>query len=46
MLNQIADAYAHSEAWVVPSYRMVGRKLDSIEDVDVTKGQRAEFLAS
>ena len=45
MLNQMADAYDRSEAWVVHSYRIVSRKLDSIEDVGVTKGQLAEFLA-
>ena len=38
-------AYDRSEVWVVPAYRMGGRKLDSIEDVGVTKGQLAEFLA-
>jgi 2-hydroxychromene-2-carboxylate isomerase len=40
-----AYAYDRSEVWVVPAYRMGGRKLDSIEDVGVTKGQLAEFLA-
>ena len=44
MLNQMADTYDRSEAWGVPSYRIVGRKLDTIEDVGVTKGQLAEFL--
>ena len=40
-----AYAYDRSEVWVVPAYRMGGKKLDSIEDVGVTKGQLAEFLA-
>ena len=38
-------AYDISEVWVVPAYRMGGKKLDSIEDVGVTKDQLAEFLA-
>ena len=38
-------AYDRSGVWVVPAYRMGGRKLDSIEGVGVTKRQLAEFLA-
>jgi len=44
----IADAnvyaYERSGVWAVPSYRMDGRKLDSIENVGVTKRQLADFL--
>ena len=38
-------AYDHSGVWAVPSYRMDGRKLDSIEDIGITKDQLADFLA-
>ena len=38
-------AYEQSGVWAVPAYRMDGRKLDSIEDVGVTKEQLARFLA-
>ena len=37
-------AYERSGVWAVPSYRMDGRKLDSIENVGVTKRQLADFL--
>ena len=38
-------AYGQSGVWVVPAYRMDGRKLDSIENVGVTKAQLAAFLS-
>jgi len=31
--------------WAVPSYRMDGRKLDSIENVGITKRQLTDFLS-
>ena len=37
-------AYDKSDVWVVPAYRLDGKKLDSIEDVGVTKQQLADFL--
>lgn len=37
-------AYEQSGVWAVPSYRIDGRKLDSIENVGVAKQQLAEFL--
>ena len=37
-------AYDRSGVWAVPSYRMNGKKLDSIEDVGVTKKQLADFM--
>ena len=37
-------AYEQSGVWAVPAYRMEGRKLDSIEDVGVTKAQLDSFL--
>jgi len=37
-------AYGHSGVWAVPSYRMNGRKLDSIEDIGITKDQLADFI--
>lgn len=37
-------AYGQSGVWVVPSYRMNGRKLDSVEDAGVTKKQLADFM--
>lgn len=39
-------AYEKSGVWAVPSYRMDGRKLDSVENVGVTKDQLAAFLAT
>lgn len=38
-------AFGRSGVWVVPSYRMDGRRLDAREDVGVTRGQLAAFLA-
>lgn len=37
-------AYEQSGVWAVPSYRMNGRKLDSIENIGVTKEQLKEFI--
>jgi len=37
-------AYERSGVLAVPSYRMDGRKLDSIEDIGITKNQLADFL--
>lgn len=37
-------AYDRSGVWVVPAYRMDGRRLDSIENVGVAKAQLALFL--
>ncbi|MDR1698519.1 MAG: DsbA family protein [Prevotellaceae bacterium] len=37
-------AFRQSGVWVVPAYRMGGRKLDSIENIGVTKKQLSEFL--
>ena len=37
-------AYEQSGVWVVPAYRMDGRKLDSIENIGVTKAQLLTFL--
>ena len=37
-------AYEQSGVWAVPAYRMDGKKLDSVENVGVTKQQLAEFL--
>ena len=41
-----ADNYAYEQSgvWVVPAYRMGGRRLDSVENVGVTKEQLARFL--
>jgi len=39
-------AYDQSSVWAVPAYRMNGRKLDSIEDVGITKEQLADFLSA
>ena len=45
-VNEANDyAYERSGVWAVPSYRMDGRKLDSVEDVGVTKKQLADFIA-
>jgi len=41
--NDYADE--QSDIWAVPSYRMDGRKLDSIEDMGITKAQLVAFLA-
>ena len=37
-------AYEQQGVWAVPAYRMDGRKLDSIEDVGVTKAQLEAFI--
>lgn len=37
-------AYGKSGVWVVPAYRMDGRRLDVREDVGVTKAQLERFL--
>jgi predicted DsbA family dithiol-disulfide isomerase len=37
-------AYQKSGVWVVPAYRMDGRRLDAMEDVGVTEGQLKKFL--
>ena len=37
-------AYDQSGVWAVPSYRMDGKKLDSVENVGVTKEQFARFM--
>lgn len=41
-----ANAYAYEDSgvWVVPAYRMDGRRLDATEDVGVTAGQLKAFL--
>ncbi|MCI8492476.1 MULTISPECIES: DsbA family oxidoreductase [Anaerotruncus] len=42
-----ANAYAfnRSGVWVVPAYRMDGRRLDARENIGVTRGELAAFLA-
>ena len=37
-------AYGQSGVWAVPSYRMNGRKLDSIENIGVSKDELKAFL--
>lgn len=37
-------AYEHSGVWALPSYRMNGKKLDSIEGIGITKQQLASFM--
>ena len=37
-------AFNASGVWVLPAYRMNGKKLDSIEGVGVTKSQLKQFL--
>ncbi len=39
-------AYERSGVWAVPSYRMNGKKLDSIEGIGVSKRQLEAFLDS
>ncbi len=39
-------AYGSSGVWAVPSYRMNGKKLDSIEGIGVSKRQLEDFLDS
>ena len=36
--------YEQSGVWVVPAYRLEGRKLDSIENIGITKQQLEVFL--
>jgi nitrogen fixation-related uncharacterized protein len=44
-VNEANDlAYEKSGVWAVPAYRMDGRRLDSIEDIGVTKAQLEAFL--
>ena len=40
--NQLA--FERSGVWVVPAYRMEGRKIDSVENVGVSKEQLRRFL--
>lgn len=42
--NANSYAYERSGVWAVPSYRMNSEKLDSIEDVGITKKQLADFM--
>jgi len=44
--NANVYAFEKSGVWVVPSYRMDGRKLDAVEDVDVTMTQLNAFVKS
>jgi len=37
-------AFEQSGVWAVPSYRMNGKKLDSVKDIGVTKEQLKAFL--
>ncbi len=39
-------AYERSGVWAMPSYRMGGKKLDSIEGIGVSKRQLEKFLDS
>ncbi len=45
-IQQDANRYAFEQSgvWAVPSYRLNGRKLDSIEGIGVTKEQLADFM--
>ncbi|WRS27935.1 DsbA family protein [Oscillospiraceae bacterium MB08-C2-2] len=44
-LNSSNDhAYRQSGVWAVPSYRMEGLRLDSVENVGVTKKQLENFM--
>lgn len=46
-VNESNDyAYDKSDVWVVPAYRMEGRKLDVKEDVGVKKEDLREFLSA
>jgi len=45
-LNANRYAFEQSGVWVVPSYRMNGGRLDSVENIGVTKPQLASFLTS
>jgi predicted DsbA family dithiol-disulfide isomerase len=42
--NSNINAFERSGVWAVPSYRMNGAKLDSVEGFGVTKSQLAAFL--
>jgi len=44
---QTANGYAYkrSGVWAVPAYRLNSRRLDSVEDVGVSKEQLRQFLA-
>jgi len=37
-------AFECSGVWVVPAYRMEGRKIDAVEDVGISKEQLRQFL--
>lgn len=37
-------AFEQNGVWAVPAYRMEGRKLDSVENIGVTKTQLNDFL--
>lgn len=37
-------AFEKSGVWVVPAYRMAGRRLDSVENIGVTITQLRKFL--
>jgi predicted DsbA family dithiol-disulfide isomerase len=44
-LAEVNDlAYEHSDVWVVPAYRLDGRKLDATTNVGITKEQLRRFL--
>ena len=47
-VQQKANRYAFEQSgvWVVPAYRMGGRRLDSVEDVGVSKEHLRAFLES
>jgi len=37
-------AFERSDVWVVPAYRLEGRKIDAVEDVGISKEQLRRFL--
>lgn len=39
-----ALAFERSGVWVVPAYRLEGRKLDAVEDIGISKEQLRRFL--
>lgn len=43
-LNGNKHAFEESGVWAVPSYRMGGKKLDSVEGIGVTKEQLKRFM--
>jgi predicted DsbA family dithiol-disulfide isomerase len=47
-VQQDANRYAYEKSgvWAVPSYRMNCRKLDSVENIGVTKEQLAVFMGT